>query len=117
MSFDKLVEEKIRGAIEAGEFDHLAGRSKPIDLKSYFDTPEDLRYAYSVLKSSGFVPSEAELVIDNTATLPYTLARPKADLYELLAQHFMLTLLNACAAQESLAVAPSSKLINTCGMI
>jgi hypothetical protein len=62
MSFDKLVEEKIRAAMEAGEFDNLAGRGRPIDLKPYFDTPEDLRLAYSVLKSSGFVPEEAALL-------------------------------------------------------
>jgi hypothetical protein len=62
MSFDKLVEEKIREAIEAGEFDNLAGRGKPLDLKPYFDTPEDFRLAYSVLKSSGFVPEEAALL-------------------------------------------------------
>lgn len=47
--------------MEAGEFDRLAGRGKPIDLKPYFDTPEDLRLAYSVLKGSGFVPEEAQL--------------------------------------------------------
>ena len=61
MSFERLVEEKIREAIEAGKFDGLAGCGKPIDLKPYFDTPEDLRLAYSVLKSSGFIPEEAQL--------------------------------------------------------
>lgn len=62
MPFDKLVEEKIREAMAAGEFDNLAGRGRPLDLRPYFDTPEDLRLAYSVLKSSGFVPEEAELL-------------------------------------------------------
>jgi DnaJ homologue, subfamily C, member 28, conserved domain len=62
MSFDRLVEEKIREAMEAGEFDNLAGRGRPLDLKPYFDTPEDLRLAYSLLKSSGFVPEEAQLL-------------------------------------------------------
>jgi hypothetical protein len=61
MSFDKLVEEKIRAAVESGEFDNLAGKGKPIDLTAYFATPEDLRLAYSVLKNAGVIPPEADL--------------------------------------------------------
>ncbi len=64
MSFDKLVEEKIREAMTNGEFDNLPGKGKPIDLDAYFATPEDVRVAYSVLKSSGFVPEEAQLLRD-----------------------------------------------------
>lgn len=64
MSFDKLVEEKIREAMANGEFDNLPGKGKPIDLDAYFATPEDVRIAYSVLKSSGFVPEEAQLLKD-----------------------------------------------------
>jgi hypothetical protein len=62
MSFDKLVEEKIREAVANGEFDNLPGKGKPLDLDAYFATPEDLRVAYSVLKSSGFIPEEAQLL-------------------------------------------------------
>ena len=62
MSIEKFVEEQVRRAIEAGEFDKLPGKGKPIDLKAYFDTPEDLRLAYSVLKSNSFVPEEVELL-------------------------------------------------------
>ena len=62
MSFDKLVEEKIRQAMANGEFDNLAGRGKPLDLDSYFATPEDVRLAYSLLKSSGFIPEEMALL-------------------------------------------------------
>ena len=64
MSFDKLVEEKIREAMANGEFDNLPGKGKPIDLDAYFATPEDVRIAYSILKSSGFVPEEAQLLKD-----------------------------------------------------
>ncbi|HKP13694.1 MAG TPA: DUF1992 domain-containing protein [Blastocatellia bacterium] len=78
MSFDKLVEEKIREAMRAGEFDNLAGRGKPIDLKPYFDTPEDLRLAYSVLKSSGFVPEEAQLMKE-IESLKQALSRSRSD--------------------------------------
>ena len=58
MSLNKIIEEQIRNAIEAGEFDNLEGAGKPLDLDAYFNTPEDLRIGYSVLKSSRFVPEE-----------------------------------------------------------
>jgi hypothetical protein len=62
MSFDKLVEEKIKQAQERGEFDNLPGKGKPIDLTSYFETPEDVRLAQSVLKNAGFTSHEVELL-------------------------------------------------------
>ena len=62
MSIEKFVEEQVRRAMEAGEFDNLAGKGKPLDLKAYFDTPEDLRMAYSILKSNNFVPEEVEML-------------------------------------------------------
>lgn len=46
--------------MEAGEFDNLEGAGKPLDLDAYFNTPEDFRVGYSVLKSSKFVPEEVE---------------------------------------------------------
>jgi hypothetical protein len=62
MSSEKFVEDQVRRAIEAGEFDNLPGRGKPLDLRAYFETPEDLRMAYSILKSNNFVPEEVELL-------------------------------------------------------
>lgn len=62
MSIEKFVEEQVRRAMEAGEFDNLPGKGKPLDLKAYFDTPEDLRMAYSILKSNNFVPEEVEML-------------------------------------------------------
>jgi hypothetical protein len=62
MSIEKFVEEQVRRAIEAGEFDNLPGKGKPLDLRVYFETPEDLRMAYSILKSNNFVPEEVELL-------------------------------------------------------
>ena len=67
MSMEKFVEEQVRRAIEAGEFDNLPGKGKPIDLRPYFETPEDLRMAYSVLKSNNFVPEEVELLREISA--------------------------------------------------
>lgn len=62
MSFDKLIEEKIREAMNNGEFDNLPGKGKPLDLQAYFDTPEDVRITNSLLKSAGFIPEEAQLL-------------------------------------------------------
>ncbi len=60
--FDKLVEQKIREAQEAGEFDRLEGAGRPVNLEAYFATPEDLRAGYSVLKNAGVVPEEAQIL-------------------------------------------------------
>jgi hypothetical protein len=62
MSIDKLVEEQISKAMEAGEFEDLPGKGKPIDLRAYFETPEELRLAYSILKSNDFAPQEVEVL-------------------------------------------------------
>ncbi len=58
----KGVESSIEEAMKRGDFDNLPGKGKPLRLDEYFDTPEDLRVGYSVLKSAGFVPEEAELL-------------------------------------------------------
>lgn len=60
MSLNKFIEEQLRNAIEAGEFDNLEGAGRPLNLDAYFNTPEDFRVGYSVLKSSKFVPEEVE---------------------------------------------------------
>ena len=61
MSIESAIEQKIREAMARGEFDNLAGKGKPLDLSAYFETPEDLRMAYSMLKSNDFVPEEVEM--------------------------------------------------------
>ncbi|MBV8857603.1 MAG: DUF1992 domain-containing protein [Acidobacteria bacterium] len=60
--FDKLVEQKIREAQEAGEFDDLEGAGRPVNLDAYFNTPEELRAGYAVLKNAGVLPQEAALI-------------------------------------------------------
>jgi len=62
MSFEKIVEEQIRKAIADGEFENLRGKGKALELESYFQTPESLRMAYSMLKSAEFVPEEVRLM-------------------------------------------------------
>ncbi len=63
MDFNKIAEDKIKEAIERGEFDDLPGSGKPLrELAAYFAAPENVRIGYSVLKSSGFVPEEVSLL-------------------------------------------------------
>ena len=62
MSFDRIVEAIIREATEGGEFDNLPGKGKPIDLSEYFETPEEVRLAYSVLKNAGMTSREVDLL-------------------------------------------------------
>lgn len=61
MSIESAIEQRIKEAMARGEFDNLSGKGKPIDLDAYFNTPEDLRMAYSILKSNEFVPEEVEM--------------------------------------------------------
>ena len=56
------IERIIREAMARGEFDNLPGKGKPIDLTAYFDTPEEIRLAYSVLKNADILPQEVELL-------------------------------------------------------
>lgn len=61
-SLDKIVEAMIREAQERGEFDNLPGKGKPIDLEAYFETPEEVRMAQSVLKNAGMTSPEVLLL-------------------------------------------------------
>ena len=72
MSFDKLIESLIKDAQARGDFDNLPGKGKPIDLTDYFNTPEDVRVAQSVLKNAGMVPVEIQL-LQEIATLKESL--------------------------------------------
>lgn len=62
MNLDRFIEEKIKQAIEAGEFDNLKGAGKPINLNEYFDAPAEVRAGYAMLKNHNFVPEEVELL-------------------------------------------------------
>ncbi len=66
MSFDKIVEAMIKEAQERGDFDNLPGRGKPIDLTSYFEMPEDVRVAQSLLKNAGMRSPEVQLLKEIT---------------------------------------------------
>lgn len=62
MSFGRIAENRIREAMEQGEFDNLPGAGHPLSLDEYFSTPEEVRMAYSVLKNAHCRPLEVELL-------------------------------------------------------
>ncbi|MGS2780423.1 DnaJ family domain-containing protein [Robertmurraya sp. GLU-23] len=62
MDFSQTMsEERIRKAIENGDFDHLPGYGKPLKLDDLSAIPEELRMAYTVLKNAGYSPEEYAL--------------------------------------------------------
>ena len=62
MAFEKSVEAVIRKAIARGEFESLAGAGKPVDLREYFETPEQVRVTQALLKQAGIQPAEIQLM-------------------------------------------------------
>ncbi len=57
----KVVEEKIREAMDEGQFDNLSGKGKPLNLDDDCGVPEELRLAFKILKNAGCLPIEMEL--------------------------------------------------------
>ena len=57
---ESMAEKALREAIEAGEFDDLPGKGKPIDLtENPFEDP-DLRVVHRLLRNAGFAPAWIE---------------------------------------------------------
>lgn len=59
--FDKIAEERIRQAIDHGEFDDLPGKGEPLELDDDSHLPADLRMSYKILKNADCLPPELEL--------------------------------------------------------
>ncbi|MDE3089543.1 MAG: DUF1992 domain-containing protein, partial [Chloroflexota bacterium] len=57
---ESAIERQIREAMERGEFDHLAGAGKPLDLSENPYTPPDWRMAYQLLQDAGMAPEWIE---------------------------------------------------------
>lgn len=55
-----LAEQKIRAAMERGEFADLPGQGRPLDLTNDPLVPEEQRMAYRVFKNTGFLPPELQ---------------------------------------------------------
>ena len=61
MAWEWLVERRLKDAIEAGMFEDLPGRGRPLDLKDDSSVPDEWRLAFRLLKSSGHAPVWIEL--------------------------------------------------------
>ncbi|WP_166244485.1 DnaJ family domain-containing protein [Paenibacillus turpanensis] len=59
--YQRLAEDRIREAMERGEFDNLPGKGKPLDLDDLSHVPEELRVGYKLLKNAGVLPEEMQL--------------------------------------------------------
>jgi len=60
--FDRLAEQRIQEAQEAGQFDDLPGHGQPLpedDIDPL--VPAELRTAYRLLKNAGYLPEEVQL--------------------------------------------------------
>jgi len=58
--WESLIDQKIREAMEQGEFDNLAGKGAPIDLsENPFEDP-DWRTAHRLLRNAGLAPAWIE---------------------------------------------------------
>lgn len=60
----KIAEQKIREAMERGEFDDLASHGKPLKLDDISGVPDTLRMGYRILKNAGVLPPEMQLKKD-----------------------------------------------------
>jgi hypothetical protein len=59
--FSKIAENRILEALEAGEFDNLEGRGKPLQFEDESHIPPELRMAYKILKNADCLPPELNL--------------------------------------------------------
>lgn len=59
--FQRIAEQRIRQAIEDGEFDNLSGKGQPLQLEDDSHIPEDIRIPYKILKNANCLPPELEL--------------------------------------------------------
>jgi hypothetical protein len=59
--FTRLAENRIKEAMEAGEFDDLSGKGQPLNLEEDSHIPLELRMAYKILKNADCLPPELEL--------------------------------------------------------
>jgi hypothetical protein len=56
-----LAEQRIRQAMEQGEFNNLALKGRPLLLEDLTGVPQHLRVGYLILKNAGFLPPEMQL--------------------------------------------------------
>lgn len=56
-----IAENKIKEAMEQGEFDNLSNKGKPLVMEDLSHIPPEMRASYKILKDSGVLPEELQL--------------------------------------------------------
>ncbi|MGA7578556.1 MAG: DnaJ family domain-containing protein [Desulfobaccales bacterium] len=59
--FERIAENRIQEAIEAGVFDDLRGKGQPLRLEDESHIPPEFRMAYKILKNADCLPPELEV--------------------------------------------------------
>lgn len=59
--FARIAENKILEAMEAGAFNNLPGKGRPLKLEDDSHVPPELRLAYRIMKMADCLPPELEL--------------------------------------------------------
>ncbi len=73
-TIDEHIAQCLREAQQSGELARAKSYGKPLDFgDGYFETPEELRLGYKILKDAGYVPAEVEM-FKQVATLREKLA-------------------------------------------
>jgi hypothetical protein len=101
MAFERIAEQRIREAMQAGEFDNLPNAGTRIDLEGYFSLPEHLRMAWSVVKSANCLPAEV-LLLNAVARLEGELAQAAPEQHERLAAELRAARVRLALALERL---------------
>ncbi len=57
----RIAENRILEAIDAGLFDDLEGKGKPLKLEEDSHVPPELRMAYKIMKNADCLPPELEM--------------------------------------------------------
>jgi hypothetical protein len=104
MPFSRIVENRVREAMAQGQFENLPGAGQPLNLEEYFSTPEDLRMAYSILRSANCVPAEVELLNDISR-----LERAVAETSDATARQSLQRALTNCQTQLAVALEHASR--------
>lgn len=77
--FDLLAEREIEEALARGDLAGLPGAGRPLDLDDDPLVPEDVRMAYRILKTAGFVPPEVEQIREIAALENVVLRQGESD--------------------------------------
>ena len=101
MAFEWIAEQRIREAVQSGEFDGLPHAGSRIDLEEYFSLPTHLRMAWSVLKSAHCLPAEV-LLLNDVARLEREVAQAAPQQRDRLAAELRAARLRLSLALERL---------------